>query len=93
MEIPWSEFRTFIHDLGLLRGLFAIFFLGMHAWVFALYNGRLQDRQKEIDRLAEENKEYRNRFTALLDKGLKIPKNLLPRSSSSPQRPKKSGRR
>jgi len=43
LEIPWSEFRTFIHDLGLLRGLFAIFFLGMHAWVFALYNGRLQD--------------------------------------------------
>lgn len=33
-----------------------------------LYRGRLNDRQKQIDNLAKENKEYRDRFLELMDK-------------------------
>ena len=33
-----------------------------------MYNGRLKDRQDEINRLAADNHEYRDRFLAMLDK-------------------------
>lgn len=33
-----------------------------------MYNGRLQDRQEEINRLAADNHEYRDRFLAVIDK-------------------------
>jgi uncharacterized membrane protein len=62
-----KEALSLIRELGLFKGLFAVFFIMMHAWVFSLYCGRIKDRQKEIDRLAEDNREYRDRFLKILD--------------------------
>ncbi len=53
-------------ELGLVGGLFVFFFISAHFWIWKLYNDRLKDRQKEIDKLAEENREYREMFLNLL---------------------------
>jgi hypothetical protein len=37
-----------------------------HGWLYRLYHGRLADRQKEINRIAGENREYREMFLKLL---------------------------
>jgi hypothetical protein len=63
-EFMMEALKTF----GLRDGLFVIFFLGMHYWVHLQYKGRLSDRQLEIDRVAGDNREYRDRFTRLLDR-------------------------
>jgi hypothetical protein len=76
----WDQIWTFVHELGVVKGTFVLFFWVAHAAYFALQNGRLKDRQKEIDRLAGENKDYRDRFTALLDRELKIKPHELPPS-------------
>jgi hypothetical protein len=50
--------------------------------IFWLYIARLRDRQKEIDRIAGDNREYRDRFLAILDdklglrKGNKLPQKV-----------------
>lgn len=59
---------NFIKTLGWTKGVFTIFFFLAHGWVYKLYNLRMDDRQKEIDRLAEDNKDYRVRFLKILDK-------------------------
>jgi hypothetical protein len=68
--------KELILSLGLVKGTFVVFFFVAHGWIFLLYNGRLKDRQKEIDRLATDNREYRVRFVTLMDKrfGFKKPK-------------------
>jgi hypothetical protein len=91
VQIPWEQLVHFIKELGVVPGTLVVFFWVMHGWVFWLYKGRLADRQAEINRIAAENKEYRDRFTALLDKQLKIPKNLLPPGTPPPGRRKKRG--
>ena len=67
-----NEWGTFflglIDEVGLVGALLSVIVLGMHYAVYRLYLGRLNDRQKEIDKLAAENREYRERFLALLDK-------------------------
>lgn len=68
MVPTWDVILDFIKALGWTKGVFTIsFFLG-HWWIYSLYAGRLKDRQSEIDRLATDNREYRERFLALLDK-------------------------
>lgn len=68
MGLPsWEEIKEFIVTFGWAKGILTIFFFMAHAWIYSLYNGRLKDRQKEIDRIAYENREYRERFLALLD--------------------------
>ena len=57
-----------IQQLGLVKGTFVVFFWVMHYAVFKLYRGRLSDRQREIDRLAADNHEYRDRWLQLHDK-------------------------
>lgn len=89
VNLPWEEIRSFISDLGVVKGTFVVFFWVMHAALFTLYRGRLADRQSEINRLAVENREYRERFTALLDKQFKIPKSR----ASTPQPNKRLKRR
>lgn len=67
---PTSSFDIveLIKTIGLAKSLFATILLSCHFYIFALYNGRLKDRQDEIDRLAKDNREYRDRFLKLLDK-------------------------
>lgn len=54
-------------EFGLLEGVFTAFFFGAHGVIYKLYQGRLIDRQNEIDRLAVDNREYRERFLSLID--------------------------
>lgn len=55
-------------EFGLSSGLLVVIVLGMHYWVFRLYNRQLEDRQREIDRIAADNRDLRERFTRLLDR-------------------------
>lgn len=57
-----------------MKGVFTVFFFGAHFVVYRLYLGRLKDRQREIDRLAEDNRDYREKFMHILD--MKHPKQL-----------------
>lgn len=66
-NLSWDTVLTFIQKLGWTKGVFTLFFFIAHYWVFKLYNGRLEDRQGEIDRLAEDNRAYRERYLAKLD--------------------------
>jgi len=60
-------FVDLVKQIGWGQGLFTVFFLGAHSVLYKLYFGRLDDRQKEIDRLAQDNREYRERFLAITD--------------------------
>lgn len=64
--------QEFLLAIGYTNGLFALFFIGAQVWIYREYQGRLADRQKEIERLAEENREYRERFLQILDKHHKL---------------------
>ncbi|MBE7444733.1 MAG: hypothetical protein HS132_05590 [Planctomycetia bacterium] len=65
--IDWQTIKSYIVSFGIVKGLFVIFFFGAHAWIYLSYRGRLKDRQAEINRLAADNREYRERFLYLLD--------------------------
>jgi hypothetical protein len=69
MELPsLDQVGALIQKLGWAKGILTIFFIGAHWWIYRLYEGRLNDRQRQIDRVAEENREYRERFLKLLDR-------------------------
>jgi hypothetical protein len=84
-----AEIGNLIASLGVVKGTFVVFFFVAHGVILELYNGRVQDRQNQIDRLADENKEYRERFTVLLDKKLNVPKSRL----NLPSKPSKKRKR
>ena len=85
LNFSWETIKDFITLFGWVKGIFAIFFFLAHFWVWRLYSGRLADRQKEIERLADDNRQYRERFLALIDKQFEYQKPELP-----PQRSRKS---
>jgi hypothetical protein len=66
-QLDWESVKTLLVSFGLVRGLFVIFFLMAHYFIWKQYKGRLDDRQKEIDRLAQDNREYRERFLTFMD--------------------------
>jgi hypothetical protein len=68
----WEQVGGLIREFGWTKGVFTIFFFMAHAWIYKLYAGRLADRQKEIDRIAADNREYRERFLTLLDRQMGI---------------------
>lgn len=57
-----------LRDLGLWKGLFFLFVVGGHCWIYRLYEGRLSDLREERDRLAMENLAYREKFQRFTDK-------------------------
>lgn len=63
----WQTIKDFIVSFGWVKGMFALFFWFSQGWIYILYRGRLSDRQKEIDRIAKDNREYRERFLSILD--------------------------
>jgi F0F1-type ATP synthase membrane subunit b/b' len=83
----FESFIEAVKTFGWERALFTVFFFGMHYVVYKLYLGRLQDRQREIERLREENNDYKERFIAVLDKEmdfqLEAPSDQLEESSDS----------
>jgi len=76
LEKFWETVKDYIIAFGWAKGVFTIFFFLAHYWLFKMYNGRLADRQEEINRLAADNHEYRDRFLAMLDKHFEINKDL-----------------
>ena len=67
MAAIFKDILTFIQEVGLKNGLFVVFFIFAHLILFWMYRGRLKDKQAEIDRLAQDNREYRTRFLELMD--------------------------
>ena len=63
----WEGFVGLVKEAGLLGALFSVFFLGVHYWLYRVYEKRVQELKDQIDRLAEENHEYRDRFMDRLD--------------------------
>ena len=66
---------SFLTEFGEINGLLILGIIFMFLWLRSLnshihrqHREQLQDRQREIDRLAEDNRAYRDRFLALLDK-------------------------
>ncbi len=57
-----SDLKEIIVSLGWTKGMFALFFGFAHWWIYKLYKDRLDDRQREIDKLAKENHSYRDHF-------------------------------
>lgn len=80
----WDIVKDFVVSLGWARGTFALFFWVAHFWIYRLYTGRLNDRQRQIDEIAKENHEYRDRFLAILDEHFGFEKRH-PSSSGSEQ--------
>lgn len=64
----WGDIREIVKEFGLRDGIFLLFFFLAHGWIYSQYQGRLADRQKEIDRLAADVREYRNMIVGLFDK-------------------------
>lgn len=69
------DLHALLTEFGAVNGLLIIGILllyavarSLHRRVLAQHAEQLQDRQREIDRLARDNHEYRERFLALLDK-------------------------
>lgn len=67
MEFSAADILELVKELGWAKGVFTIFFFLAHWWVFKAYDARAKDRQAEIDRIAAENREYRERFLKLMD--------------------------
>ena len=66
----WNMFASIFSDPALSSGVWVaslIFIVYMHK----MYQRQLNDRQKEIDRLAEQNSEYRKFFSQLIKTSLK----------------------
>lgn len=70
MALSWDIVKDFIISFGWAKGVFTIFFFLAHFWIYRLYMNRINDRKEEIDRLAQDNREYRNLFLSILDKNL-----------------------
>lgn len=82
-----EQLTAMVQSLGLLETLFILFFFGAHSVIFLQYRARLNDRQKEIDRLAKDNHEYRDRFLAFVDRQM----NLKPKKAQSGKTPRGKG--
>lgn len=75
----WDTVETFIRAFGWTKGVFSLFFFMSHGWIFLLYKGRLDDRQAEIERIASENREYRERFLKFYDDKFAFKQSKLPK--------------
>lgn len=62
-----DSIRTYINDFGIANGLLILFFIFGHYAIWTLYKRNIKGKQEEINRIAAENREYRERFTKLID--------------------------
>ena len=59
----WGEIlSTILMEHGLWEVLVIVVIAVYSKWIAKIHEGRLQDRQREIDRMAEENRAYRELF-------------------------------
>lgn len=68
MAEAFDIIKDFIQSFGWVKGSFAIFFFLGHWYYLRALNQRVEDKQGEINRLAEDNRAYRDRYLAALDK-------------------------
>src|SRR5689334_5797498 len=57
-----------VRQFGWAKGTLTVFFWVAHWFYYRAMQGRLKDRQDEIDRLAADNHAYRDRWLAIHDK-------------------------
>jgi hypothetical protein len=69
----WETIKDAVTAFGWVKGTFTLFFWIAHYWLYRLYSGRLADRQAQINMLAAENREYRERYLAILDRHFGLP--------------------
>lgn len=65
-------FEKIAAEFTLQYGLLGLLLIFMAYLVFHLTNKILEGKDKQIDHLTTENKEYRERFTKILDKQFKF---------------------
>jgi len=63
-EIPFGDFLA---NLSFTEGALLILLILGGFWLYKSQQSRLDDRQRELDRLAADNRDYRNRFERLHD--------------------------
>ena len=68
-----APFADFFSGLTYVEGLLLILVLVLCRWVSRSHRRQLDDRQREIDRLAADNREYRERFLQFVDRTLRLP--------------------
>ena len=69
----WQLLAVILRDHGIWAGGAIIAFFGAHWWIYHQYemriaaaDARVADRQKDIENLLAENKEYRDKFMQLI---------------------------
>ena len=74
MDAARPDIFLFLKEFGDINGLLILGIVAMFGWVWKLnrhihnqHREQLKDRQLEINRLAEDNHAYRDRFLAVLD--------------------------
>ncbi len=68
----WGEICGIIAKFPPVVGLLIILIILLGCYIVKLYEKNIADKQRQIDELAKENKEYRDKFTNLLDKALPL---------------------
>lgn len=64
-EIPFGDFLA---NLSFSEGALLILLILGGFWLYKSQQGRLDDRQQELDRMAADNRDYRDRFERLHDR-------------------------
>ena len=62
--VPFSEFFA---NLSFTEGALLILLILGGFWLYKVQQNRFAERQKELDRLAADNRDYRDRFERLHD--------------------------
>jgi hypothetical protein len=57
-----------VNNFGVTKTLFLLGSITGQGVIYWMYYGRINDKQKEIDRIAIENREYRERLLQLMDR-------------------------
>lgn len=64
-EIPFGDFLA---NLSFTEGALLILLILGVFWLYKSQQSRLDERQRELDRLAADNRDYRDRFERLHDR-------------------------
>ena len=65
-----GSISEFFSALTFIEGVLLILLLLGGFWIYKSHQRQLDDRQREIDRLAADNREYRDRFERIMNQKL-----------------------
>jgi len=63
----FESFLEFMKQLGWAKGGLSFIVLLIHFWIFYMYRTNMRDKQRQIDALAADNREFRDRFLSIID--------------------------